>query len=113
MNATQYVGLNILLQGSANIGIIVEQQEADRLMREFSQGTLAPVLGSHNVRCHQEVPAWTVYASKVAGMHLFDPSRVAGVQGTQTPPQQKSAVVPGQFPPLTRQDRSGFHQPKY
>lgn len=86
-----WIPLCIIFRSGYVIGYVVDRDDADLVVRQFSDGDLPETLSSHKVRCRDALP-WAIRTQEVMMIHQGLPPQQEAVQSQKTP------QLP--FPPL-------------
>ncbi len=89
-----YVMINVLLPFGTMVAAAIIKSDAERLLKQHAEGKLDTTVGSHNIRCRQDVQGFSVRGCDILGMYV-----------TPATPIQQQQYTP-QYNPLTGLIRS-------
>lgn len=66
----KYVALNMLIEHQGQIVVAVLKEDAERVVQMHGEGTLPTTVGSHNVRCREDVLGFSVRSVRMQAVYL-------------------------------------------
>lgn len=71
---SDYLQVNLILKSGPAMSLTAAREDAERLVKQHAEGKLPPTIGTHNIRCRQDILAVSIVSASVEAVYLATPA---------------------------------------